>query len=188
MRQIRVAAATFAYCCRCSDGFGPQLPVSSAAQQNSAHGIGARRRTVSSAVLVAPPVRAEALQLASDEAVKVGVLLLNLGGPERAEDVEGFLYNLFAGQSTAATHFFRPIAPGQAPIAMPSSCPVSASRVLSVRDRSGHHPPAAAAVSLPDAYCKDNLCEKGPKEQEGLRIHRRRVTHSEMDASAGERD
>ena len=27
---------------------------------------------------------------------KVGVLLLNLGGPERGEDVEGFLYNLFA--------------------------------------------------------------------------------------------
>lgn len=27
---------------------------------------------------------------------KVGVLLLNLGGPEKTEDVEGFLYNLFA--------------------------------------------------------------------------------------------
>jgi len=27
---------------------------------------------------------------------KVGVLLLNLGGPETSEDVEGFLYNLFA--------------------------------------------------------------------------------------------
>ncbi len=28
--------------------------------------------------------------------VKLGVLLLQLGGPERTEDVEGFLYNLFA--------------------------------------------------------------------------------------------
>jgi protoheme ferro-lyase len=28
--------------------------------------------------------------------MKVGVLLLNLGGPETMEDVEGFLYNLFA--------------------------------------------------------------------------------------------
>lgn len=28
--------------------------------------------------------------------LKVGVLLLNLGGPETMEDVEGFLYNLFA--------------------------------------------------------------------------------------------
>ena len=28
--------------------------------------------------------------------VKVGVLLLNLGGPETTQDVEGFLYNLFA--------------------------------------------------------------------------------------------
>ena len=27
---------------------------------------------------------------------KVGVLLLNLGGPETGDDVEGFLYNLFA--------------------------------------------------------------------------------------------
>lgn len=27
---------------------------------------------------------------------KVGVLLLNLGGPEKSDDVEGFLYNLFA--------------------------------------------------------------------------------------------
>eukprot|EP00557_Chaetoceros_sp_GSL56_P005628 CAMPEP_0176496622 /NCGR_PEP_ID=MMETSP0200_2-20121128/11289_1 /TAXON_ID=947934 /ORGANISM="Chaetoceros sp., Strain GSL56" /LENGTH=575 /DNA_ID=CAMNT_0017894581 /DNA_START=205 /DNA_END=1932 /DNA_ORIENTATION=- len=28
--------------------------------------------------------------------IKVGVLLLNLGGPEKTQDVEGFLYNLFA--------------------------------------------------------------------------------------------
>ena len=28
--------------------------------------------------------------------LKLGVLLLNLGGPEKTEDVEGFLYNLFA--------------------------------------------------------------------------------------------
>lgn len=28
--------------------------------------------------------------------VKLGVLFLQLGGPERTEDVEGFLYNLFA--------------------------------------------------------------------------------------------
>jgi len=30
------------------------------------------------------------------ETAKLGVLLLNLGGPEKSEDVEGFLYNLFA--------------------------------------------------------------------------------------------
>jgi len=30
------------------------------------------------------------------EDVKVGVLFLNLGGPEKSDDVEGFLYNLFA--------------------------------------------------------------------------------------------
>ena len=28
--------------------------------------------------------------------IKLGVLLLNLGGPETMKDVEGFLYNLFA--------------------------------------------------------------------------------------------
>ena len=33
-----------------------------------------------------------ALQAATD---KVGVLLLNLGGPDRLEDVEKFLFNLF---------------------------------------------------------------------------------------------
>eukprot|EP00560_Eucampia_antarctica_P001237 CAMPEP_0197834806 /NCGR_PEP_ID=MMETSP1437-20131217/23774_1 /TAXON_ID=49252 ORGANISM="Eucampia antarctica, Strain CCMP1452" /NCGR_SAMPLE_ID=MMETSP1437 /ASSEMBLY_ACC=CAM_ASM_001096 /LENGTH=474 /DNA_ID=CAMNT_0043439783 /DNA_START=196 /DNA_END=1620 /DNA_ORIENTATION=+ len=32
----------------------------------------------------------------AQEDVKVGVLLLNLGGPETGDDVEGFLYNLFA--------------------------------------------------------------------------------------------
>ena len=36
-------------------------------------------------------------ELSSDiSPMKVGVLLLNLGGPEKREDVEGFLYNLFA--------------------------------------------------------------------------------------------
>lgn len=40
------------------------------------------------------------LSLTVDDSVakqpKIGVLLLNLGGPEKSEDVEGFLYNLFA--------------------------------------------------------------------------------------------
>jgi len=31
-----------------------------------------------------------------EKQAKLGVLLLNLGGPEKSEDVEGFLYNLFA--------------------------------------------------------------------------------------------
>ncbi|KAL7572218.1 hypothetical protein ACA910_011749 [Epithemia clementina (nom. ined.)] len=44
----------------------------------------------------------ESTSLVSDQSAeksqkpRVGVLLLNLGGPERTEDVEGFLYNLFA--------------------------------------------------------------------------------------------
>lgn len=32
----------------------------------------------------------------SGQELKLGVLLLNLGGPERPEDVQPFLYNLFA--------------------------------------------------------------------------------------------
>ena len=32
----------------------------------------------------------------ADNKMKLGVLLLNLGGPESQKDVEGFLYNLFA--------------------------------------------------------------------------------------------
>mmetsp|Transcript_14195 Transcript_14195/g.20271 ORF Transcript_14195/g.20271 Transcript_14195/m.20271 type:complete len:714 (-) Transcript_14195:264-2405(-) len=34
--------------------------------------------------------------VSTDDEPRVGVLLLNLGGPEKGEDVEGFLYNLFA--------------------------------------------------------------------------------------------
>ena len=43
----------------------------------------------------APPTPKTTTPLLSTKA-KMGVLLLNLGGPERIEDVEGFLYNLFA--------------------------------------------------------------------------------------------
>ena len=35
--------------------------------------------------------------------MRLGVLFLNLGGPEQQEDVEGFLYNLFAGTSLTLT-------------------------------------------------------------------------------------
>eukprot|EP00585_Thalassiosira_rotula_P005036 CAMPEP_0196151496 /NCGR_PEP_ID=MMETSP0910-20130528/33766_1 /TAXON_ID=49265 /ORGANISM="Thalassiosira rotula, Strain GSO102" /LENGTH=475 /DNA_ID=CAMNT_0041414877 /DNA_START=73 /DNA_END=1500 /DNA_ORIENTATION=+ len=38
----------------------------------------------------------DSISLADMEDPKVGVLLLNLGGPETGKDVEGFLYNLFA--------------------------------------------------------------------------------------------
>jgi|TARA_B110000090_G_scaffold48082_1_gene54786 ferrochelatase len=38
----------------------------------------------------------EASGATSEKKMKLGVLLLNLGGPEKTKDVEGFLYNLFA--------------------------------------------------------------------------------------------
>ena len=43
--------------------------------------------------VASPPARAA---LSKDTDDRVGVLLLNLGGPDRLEDVEPFLYNLFA--------------------------------------------------------------------------------------------
>lgn len=57
-------------------------------------------------VAIAPPTAASTnynddddettAESSSAQKTKVGILLLNLGGPERSEDVEGFLYNLFA--------------------------------------------------------------------------------------------
>jgi len=48
--------------------------------------------------------------------VKVGVLMLNLGGPEKSEDVEGFLYNLFADPDIIRLP--APLAPLQSLIAL----------------------------------------------------------------------
>jgi len=47
---------------------------------------------------------------------KVGILLLNLGGPEKSEDVEGFLYNLFADPDIIRLP--GPLAPLQSVIAL----------------------------------------------------------------------
>lgn len=52
----------------------------------------------------------------SDADVKVGVLLLNLGGPEKSDDVEGFLYNLFADPDIIRLP--KPLAPLQSLIAL----------------------------------------------------------------------
>lgn len=49
-------------------------------------------------------------------ATKVGVLLLNLGGPEKGDDVEGFLYNLFADPDIIRLP--APLAPLQSVIAL----------------------------------------------------------------------
>lgn len=52
-------------------------------------GSGLRRR-------IRPEIQLPAPHVNDKPDVKLGVLLLQLGGPERMEDVEGFLYNLFA--------------------------------------------------------------------------------------------
>lgn len=43
-----------------------------------------------------PNPMANAIPPSQQKEMKLGVLLLNLGGPERTQDVEGFLFNLFA--------------------------------------------------------------------------------------------
>ena len=43
-----------------------------------------------------PMLLAGATTIAPKKPEKLGVLFLNLGGPEKLDDVEGFLYNLFA--------------------------------------------------------------------------------------------
>ena len=60
---------------------------------------GFRRSTTRSAVITAPrprPTKEGVVGSEQSRDLKLGVLLLQLGGPERADDVEGFLYNLFA--------------------------------------------------------------------------------------------
>ena len=56
--------------------------------------VASRGQPLSTAALVETPPAPSAQ--AYTGAMRVGVVLLNLGGPERSEDVEPFLYNLFA--------------------------------------------------------------------------------------------
>jgi Ferrochelatase len=62
----------------------------------SAHGDSAGKTVAAAATAVAAGSPLPALVSPFEQTAKVGVLLLNLGGPERAEDVAPFLYNLFA--------------------------------------------------------------------------------------------
>lgn len=52
----------------------------------------------------------------AEDDVNVGVLMLNLGGPEKTDDVEGFLYNLFADPDIIRLP--KPLAPLQSLIAL----------------------------------------------------------------------
>jgi protoporphyrin/coproporphyrin ferrochelatase len=74
-------------------------------------GLGSSSSTSSSS---SPPVQ-QRPWLPDEQGRKVGVLLLNLGGPETLEDVQPFLYNLFADDSiirlpAAARFLQRPLA------------------------------------------------------------------------------
>jgi Ferrochelatase len=62
----------------------------------SAHSDSAGKTIAAAATAVAAGSPLPALVSPFEQTAKVGVLLLNLGGPERAEDVAPFLYNLFA--------------------------------------------------------------------------------------------
>lgn len=52
-----------------------------------------RTRRLAATTLLAPS--SPSVSEGSDDRIKVGILMLNLGGPETTSDVEGFLYNLF---------------------------------------------------------------------------------------------
>jgi len=66
-------------------------------EMNADLGIDVMEREISSSSSSSSssPLLPVPLECEEDEP-RVGVLLLNLGGPEKTEDVEGFLYNLFA--------------------------------------------------------------------------------------------
>jgi len=72
------------------------------ASSSASHRFDSRMEVATTATLdVAPTLAVDSTQdlpKAANEAdeTKVGVLMLNLGGPETGEDVEGFLFNLFA--------------------------------------------------------------------------------------------
>ncbi|KAA8493707.1 Ferrochelatase [Porphyridium purpureum] len=86
-------------------GLGVAVPTGTASRQDGALRVRQRcvplarqtRRAAVRMTAVAPsqtPATAEPGRSAGVK--KLGVLLLNLGGPERPEDVQGFLYNLFS--------------------------------------------------------------------------------------------
>lgn len=76
--------------------------------------------------------------------LKLGVLLLNLGGPERQEDVEPFLYNLFADPDIIRLP--KLVSFMQGPIA----------KVLSMR-RYGRLPWSAFSVQVHGREVRDNV-------------------------------
>ena len=77
-------------------------PLASRAHGRRRRAAAAPRRATCTASATAPPTSAEGAAGATEAGGdsqgggKVGVLLLNLGGPDRLEDVQPFLYNLFA--------------------------------------------------------------------------------------------
>lgn len=90
------------------------LAFSPQQQQQQQEGGGATSST-SSTSLAPSPSPPQRPWLPDEQGRKVGVLLLNLGGPETLEDVQPFLYNLFADDSiirlpAAARFLQRPLA------------------------------------------------------------------------------
>jgi hypothetical protein len=85
---------------------GAEVIKSQGAPGNAAPGLGDAVR-LSAATLAGPP-KMKRLRVPSPEGqgsrtdLKLGVLLLQLGGPENKDDVEGFLYNLFADPGACA--------------------------------------------------------------------------------------
>jgi len=85
-------------CCSCIHGFVVPPPVVMT-KKSSSRIISKRHVSISVPTSSSSSILQEEEYESSKEKEKqpkIGVLLLNLGGPEKTEDVEGFLYNLFA--------------------------------------------------------------------------------------------
>lgn len=91
---------------------------------------------------------------------KVGVLLLNLGGPETGDDVEGFLYNLFADPDIIRLP--APLAPLQSVLAY------GISKSRSPKSRAAYESIGGGSPILKYSNAQARLIEEALKRKHGL--------------------
>eukprot|EP00568_Trieres_chinensis_P000613 CAMPEP_0183292450 /NCGR_PEP_ID=MMETSP0160_2-20130417/1492_1 /TAXON_ID=2839 ORGANISM="Odontella Sinensis, Strain Grunow 1884" /NCGR_SAMPLE_ID=MMETSP0160_2 /ASSEMBLY_ACC=CAM_ASM_000250 /LENGTH=509 /DNA_ID=CAMNT_0025453397 /DNA_START=86 /DNA_END=1615 /DNA_ORIENTATION=- len=94
------------------------------------------------------------------EETKVGVLLLNLGGPETGDDVEGFLYNLFADPDIIRLP--PPLAPLQSTIAL------LISKRRAPKSRAAYESIGGGSPILKYSNAQADLLSKSLKDRYGL--------------------
>eukprot|EP00521_Asterionellopsis_glacialis_P006266 CAMPEP_0195281434 /NCGR_PEP_ID=MMETSP0707-20130614/743_1 /TAXON_ID=33640 /ORGANISM="Asterionellopsis glacialis, Strain CCMP134" /LENGTH=483 /DNA_ID=CAMNT_0040340317 /DNA_START=136 /DNA_END=1587 /DNA_ORIENTATION=+ len=97
-----------------------------------------------------------------EEESKVGVLLLNLGGPETGDDVEGFLYNLFADPDIIRLP--GPLAPLQSLIAL------FISKRRAPKSRAAYESIGGGSPILKYSNAQADLMTKSLKDRYGLDV------------------